>query len=532
MATSTTGHPHLTVVQGTVSGVHAYSQEEKTAFVEYLNLRLAGDPDLASLLPIPSDGEELFRVVGNGILLCKLVNNTKPGTIEERFINKKPRLSVFEIHENLNLALNSAKAIGCSLINIGAVDMIEGRPHLVLALIWQLMRLGMTSKINLVDHPELFRLLEEGESLDTFRKQPPEAILMRWFNYHLRKANHPATHAVTNFSSDVKDSINYTVLLHQIAPQHCDLSGLDEPNLEARATKVLDDSLKLGCHRIIMPRDICSGNSKLNTTLVAELFNAWPALEPPEDLSKLQVVIDDENSAESREERAFRNWINNLGIEGNINNLFTDLQDGLILLQVIDRLRPGKINWSRVNRTPKLIFKKHENTNYAVQMAQELGCRVVGFDGRNITEGNKLYTLALTWQLMRFHVLNFLKEMSASSGGGREITEQVLVEMMNNKLSAAGKQTRIRDLHDPSLQTAFPLLDLVAAVEPRAIDESLIRRSDPLTAEDKTFNAKYAIAAARKIGCAIFCVHEDITQGKDKLIMTFIAQCLSVQNHH
>lgn len=36
-----------------------------------------------------------------------------------------------------NLAINAAKAIGCVIINVGAKDLVEGRPILVLGLLWQ-----------------------------------------------------------------------------------------------------------------------------------------------------------------------------------------------------------------------------------------------------------------------------------------------------------------------------------------------------------------------------------------------------------
>eukprot|EP00965_Chrysotila_dentata_P125557 4151329-Pleurochrysis_carterae.AAC.1 len=39
--------------------------------------------------------------------------------------------------ENLNLALNAAKSIGLTVVNIGPQDLIEMRPHLVLGLVWQ-----------------------------------------------------------------------------------------------------------------------------------------------------------------------------------------------------------------------------------------------------------------------------------------------------------------------------------------------------------------------------------------------------------
>ena len=36
-------------------------------------------------------------------------------------------MNVYQKTENLNLALNAAKAIGCQVINIGAHDLIEGK---------------------------------------------------------------------------------------------------------------------------------------------------------------------------------------------------------------------------------------------------------------------------------------------------------------------------------------------------------------------------------------------------------------------
>ena len=59
-----------------------------------------------------------------------------PETIDERTINIAPS-NRFHITENLNLAINAAKGIGLTVVNIGAADLIEGKPHLVLGLVWQ-----------------------------------------------------------------------------------------------------------------------------------------------------------------------------------------------------------------------------------------------------------------------------------------------------------------------------------------------------------------------------------------------------------
>lgn len=49
----------------------------------------------------------------------------------------------------MNLALNSASAIGCHVVNIGAEDLKEGKPYLVLGLLWQVIKIGLFADIEL-----------------------------------------------------------------------------------------------------------------------------------------------------------------------------------------------------------------------------------------------------------------------------------------------------------------------------------------------------------------------------------------------
>lgn len=60
----------------------------------------------------------------------KLINIAVPGTIDERAINTKAVLNPWERNENHTLCLNSAKAIGCTVVNIGTQDLAEGRVSL------------------------------------------------------------------------------------------------------------------------------------------------------------------------------------------------------------------------------------------------------------------------------------------------------------------------------------------------------------------------------------------------------------------
>lgn len=63
---------------------------------------------------------------------------------------------------------------------------------------------------------------------------------------------------------------------------------------------------------------------------MANLFNTFPALDlPTEKIPESDAIIE-----ETREEKTYRNFINSLGLEPYVNYLYSDLCDGLVILQV------------------------------------------------------------------------------------------------------------------------------------------------------------------------------------------------------
>ena len=180
-------------VQGSSANVtHTINEDERTEFTRHINAVLAGDPDIGNRLPFPTDTFEMFDECKDGLVLAKLINDSVPDTIDERVLNRPGKkiktLNAFHMTENNNIVINSAKGIGCSVVNIGSGDIIEVREHLILGLIWQVIRRGLLGKIDIKLHPELYRLLEDDETLEQFLRLPPEQILLRWFNYHLKNA--------------------------------------------------------------------------------------------------------------------------------------------------------------------------------------------------------------------------------------------------------------------------------------------------------------------------------------------------------
>ena len=47
------------------------------------------------------------------------------------------------------------------------------------------------------------------------------------------------------------------------------------------------------------------------------------------------------------------------------------------------------------------------------------------------------------------------------------------------------------------------------------------------SAQDRTLNAKYVISCARKLGCLVFLLHEDIVDVKPKMLLVFVATVMA-----
>ena len=45
--------------------------------------------------------------------------------------------------------------------------------------------------------------------------------------------------------------------------------------------------------------------------------------------------------------------------------------------------------------------------------------------------------------------------------------------------------------------------------------------------EERKLNAKYAISAARKLGCSVFVLWEDIVEVRPKMVLSFVAAVMA-----
>ncbi|BAF09188.1 fimbrin-5 [Oryza sativa Japonica Group] len=513
----------------TTTLLHVINESEKTSYVNHINNFLGEDSFLKNFLPLDPSTNDIFNLVRDGVLLCKLINVAVPGTIDERAINTKKDPNPWERNENHTLCLNSAKAIGCTVVNIGTQDLIEARPHLVLGLLSQIIKIQLLADLNLKKTPQLAELVaddnsKEAEELVTLA---PDKMLLKWMNFHLKKAGYKKT--VTNFSTDVKDGEAYAYLLNTLAPELSSTTMIETSDPNERAKKVLETAEKLECTRYVTSKDIVEGSANLNLAFVAQIFHHRNGLS---DNNVAPVVQDTPDDVEAtREERAFRLWINSLGIATYVNNLFEDVRTGWVLLEVLDKISPGIVNWKQASKPPIIMpFRKVENGNQVIEIGKELKFSVVNISGNDIVQGNKKLILAFLWQLMRTSILQLLKNLRTHSKD-KEITDADILIWANNKVKESGKTSCIENFKDKSIANGVFFLELLHAVNHRHVDLSMVKKGED--DEEKKSNATYTISVARKLGCTLFMLPEDIMEVNPKMILVLTASIMywSLQKH-
>ena len=84
-------------VEGNSTSFSTFSEEERTAYVKVINASLKDDEDCKKYLPIDTENMDIFSVMKDGIILCKLINCAVKDTIDERTINKKQNMNIYKM---------------------------------------------------------------------------------------------------------------------------------------------------------------------------------------------------------------------------------------------------------------------------------------------------------------------------------------------------------------------------------------------------------------------------------------------------
>ncbi|TPX68939.1 hypothetical protein SpCBS45565_g02778 [Spizellomyces sp. 'palustris'] len=253
-------------------GIHSWSDSETSAYISWINALLPPtDLDLAHLLPL-TDAETFFDACRTGVLLAKLLDKTMPGSIPMERIHRKPRTEI-HMRENCGLVLDACRKVGVKTLNIGPADVMAGVPHLCLALVWQIIKVGLMSKIQ-VDDASAPTGQPKSKAGTPTQAIPQDRVLLQWINRELKRNECPRS--VSNFGADLSDSECYAHLLSSIGDGGgISVPGvLQEKDLFRRAEMVLDAADALGCRYFVTPKEIVAGNRKLSMAFLAVLHEA------------------------------------------------------------------------------------------------------------------------------------------------------------------------------------------------------------------------------------------------------------------
>ena len=223
---------------------------------------------------------------------------------------------------------------------------------------------------------------------------------------------------------------------------------------------------------------------------------------------------------------ALRNWMTSLGLGRPITSVHEDCRDGVLLLRVAERLRPGCVEWRKVQTRRMSVYKRAENCNYALRVLAscDLGVSVVGISGQDLATGTSAkLTLAVVWQLMRADVMRFLSTL--------RVDEAQVIGWANAKVAHAlgrreGEAALVSSFNDLALRDGVFLLRCLAAVAPECVDFAIVLPGE--SAEEREENARYVVSCAHKAGCTLFLSWRDVAEVQPRMVLSLLAAIMSL----
>ena len=447
------------------------SLDERGAFASQINTILepyrnskSGHAAIKDYLPVTTSN--LLERLRDGVILAYLLDNLEPGCISLNqlvlnLLNESPAdakqddqqntsdqnikidhrtrtllsgsisdpTTIFRVTANLNLVINAARSLRqLVIVNLGAQDILDGKEDLVLGLLWQVLRASLLAKVNLGSHAELVRLLEPGESLAGFAGLRPEAILLRWFNYHLVKAG--CGELITNFGQDLADGRLLGCLVEQIY-------GIRADTVDSLLDNLRQAGLELDG---IDNAHLQAGHPRMNLMLIAKIFNHRIGIHLPSEEESKRI-------SEERDALVLQN--------ATLATQLAECQSQLATVQAMQTSQTGNLEALKLERARELEQIHSEFRTYKDDLAQSMQMRLQ----------ERLQEASMRYQEERRHLQDRIYELSSAMQSVISLIsphvngEAVLRENKLRPFSAEGEHDEGKSpSYDDSLSRALGLL--------------------------------------------------------------------------
>lgn len=164
------------------------------------------------------------------------------------------------------------------MVNVRYEFILDKREHIVLGLIWQIIKIYLSNQIHIRRHPEIIVLKKQDEEDEEMQKMHYEEVLLRWLNWHIQKDG--GKKVVKNFGNDLRDSEAYGHVMSNISDRFDKkFWDLDE---KQRAEEIIQYCEKEHIKTSVRPEDIQGTNQRIHQLFCSQIFNQRHGLDVKE----------------------------------------------------------------------------------------------------------------------------------------------------------------------------------------------------------------------------------------------------------
>jgi plastin-1 len=451
------------------------------------------------------------------------------------------------VEDNVQLCLSTAKSMGIRLPSYDSDDWFNEEKHvsIVLALLRAFITRNLEKYVSISMHPELIRLAYPSEKSEAIDELGPYDWIPRWINRTLKRQ---LDTEIVDYNDD---------LMKTVAALHPEFacparSFSDDPETCSAALIDFLNSDACGLDTRVRPCDLMAENKDLQDLLASQIMefkSGIPRLDKREQSKFKSVVMTD--TVHTGDE-AMVNFLNSM-LPGklSIKNLAKDLSDGVVILKILDKVKPGCVDWDKVrDREHKKIRHKFDmmgNCNYAMKLAKDVfKLKLMSAGGEDLHGGNQKVIHSFLWQVMRYQAIQTLSSLSFD---GKEISEDDILLWANETIVKCGeladaeehpaKSEPISNFKDKQLTTACFYLDIIRVIMPGAVKPELINYDleaakggrdlgDEETVKKRLMNARYAMTLARREGAELFILAEDLVAMEQKAVLSMFAALMTI----
>lgn len=521
--------------------------KELAAYCDRVLYRPNTDKMLAATdlyFPIPEqDDHHILSTFYDGCMLLDLIAVMDPDFVDLRTINfpdpfDPNPLSDKLVIENVSLLLSASRSIGVEMTSYDVEDWMDPIKHsaMLIELVNGLTKLYLSKRLSVTRHPELLRLIQDGEDAHAVENMSGEEWLSRWMNH---VSNKPLKSQIADDewnSATFEAMKNVSPVFANSAP--CDSFGDDAD--KAAMSMVTHITNKVPTGTTVRGSDLTNSDlQKVHQFFAAEAFSCKSGLAPLSD-SEREKYSEYLNAVEKQsEEDTFISWINAMvPAHLHVEILTRDLSDGVVLLKLMEKGKPGCVNWKRAKQKVKHKFDKLNNCNMVMALANKkpFNFSLVGMGGNDIVDGHQMFLATFLWQLMRFMAVKTISELSF---GGKNVTDADMLQWANVTIEQfeEKRSRKLGSFKDQKLSTCIFYIELLAAIRPNDVDTSLINydvrplvnnRVKDATPMERLANARLAMSYVRKFGADLFVLPEHLCGMEPKAVLSMFAGIMTV----